>query len=59
MSKKVLQKFSRRLKTLSIEHSFTRLELAEILNISPDFIGMIEEEKEIQRLKMCLKLRVI
>ena len=42
MSKKDLQKFGKRLKVLRLDHSLTQLELAEILDMSPNFIGMIE-----------------
>ncbi len=42
MSKKDLQKFGKRLKALRLEHNLTQLELAEILDMSPNFIGMIE-----------------
>ena len=42
MSKKDLQKFGKRLKVLRLEHNLTQLELAEILDMSPNFIGMIE-----------------
>ena len=42
MSKKDLQKFGKRLKALRLDHNLTQLELAEILNMSPNFIGMIE-----------------
>ncbi len=42
MSKKDLQKFGKRLKFLRLEHNLTQLELAEILDMSPNFIGMIE-----------------
>lgn len=42
MSKKDLQKFGKNLKYLRIEHNLTQLELAELLNMSPNFIGMIE-----------------
>ena len=42
MSKKDLQKFGKRLKALRLDHSLTQLELAEILDVSPNFIGMIE-----------------
>ena len=42
MSKKDLQKFGKRLKALRLDHSLTQLELAEILEMSPNFIGMIE-----------------
>lgn len=42
MSKKDLQKFGKRLKTLRLDKELTQLELAEILDMSPNFIGMIE-----------------
>lgn len=42
MSKKDLQKFGKRLKRLRRERDLTQLELAEILDMSPNFIGMIE-----------------
>ena len=42
MSKKDLQKFGKKLKFLRIDKRLTQLELAEILNMSPNFIGMIE-----------------
>lgn len=42
MSKRDLQKFGKNLKHIRIEHDFTQLELAEILDMSPNFIGMIE-----------------
>ncbi|MCM1004271.1 MAG: helix-turn-helix domain-containing protein [Candidatus Gastranaerophilales bacterium] len=42
MSKRDLQKFGKRLKSLRIDHDLTQLELAEILDMSPNFIGMIE-----------------
>ena len=42
MSKKDLQKFGKRLKALRLAHNLTQLELAEILDMSPNFIGMIE-----------------
>ena len=42
MSKKDLQKFGKRLKALTLDHNLTQLELAEILDMSPNFIGMIE-----------------
>jgi len=42
MSKKNLQKFGKRLKALRLDHNLTQLELAEILDMSPNFIGMIE-----------------
>ena len=45
MSKKDLQKFGKRLKALRLDHNLTQLELAEILNMSPNFIGMIEREE--------------
>ena len=42
MSKRDLQKFGKRLKTLRLDKELTQLELAEILDMSPNFIGMIE-----------------
>ena len=42
MSKRDLQKFGKNLKHIRIEHDWTQLELAEILDMSPNFIGMIE-----------------
>ena len=42
MSKRDLQKFGKRLKSLRLEKNLTQLELAEILDMSPNFIGMIE-----------------
>ena len=42
MGKKDLQKFGKRLKSLRIDKNLTQLELAEILDMSPNFIGMIE-----------------
>ena len=42
MSKKDLQKFGKRLRALRLDHNLTQLELAEILDMSPNFIGMIE-----------------
>lgn len=42
MSKKDLKKFGSRLKYLRKEQNLTQLELAEILDMSPNFIGMIE-----------------
>lgn len=42
MSKRDLQKFGNRLKSLRVERDLTQLELAEILDMSPNFIGMIE-----------------
>lgn len=42
MSKTDLQKFGKRLKALRLDHNLTQLELAEILDMSPNFIGMIE-----------------
>ena len=42
MSKKDLQKFGKRLKALRLDHNLSQLELAEILDMSPNFIGMIE-----------------
>ena len=42
MSKRDLQKFGKRLKLLRLDKNLTQLELAEILDMSPNFIGMIE-----------------
>ena len=42
MSKRDLQKFGKRLKSLRLDRDLTQLELAEILDMSPNFIGMIE-----------------
>ena len=42
MVKKGLQKFGKRLKSLRIDKNLTQLELAEILDMAPNFIGMIE-----------------
>ena len=42
MSKRDLQKFGKRLKSLRLDNKLTQLELAEILDMSPNFIGMIE-----------------
>jgi len=42
MSKRDLQKFGKRLKVLRVERDLTQLELAEILDMSPNFVGMIE-----------------
>lgn len=42
MSQRDLQKFGKRLKTLRGERELTQLELAEILDMSPNFVGMIE-----------------
>ncbi len=42
MSKKDLQKFGKRLKALRMERELTQLELAEILDMSPNFVGMVE-----------------
>lgn len=42
MSQRDLQKFGKRLKVLRGERDLTQLELAEILDMSPNFIGMIE-----------------
>lgn len=42
MSKRDLQKFGKRLKSLRLDKELTQLELAEILDMSPNFIGMIE-----------------
>ena len=45
MSKKDLQKFGKRLKALRLDHNLTQLEVAEILDMSPNFIGMIERSE--------------
>ena len=42
MSKRDLQKFGKKLKALRVERDLTQLELAEILDMSPNFVGMIE-----------------
>lgn len=42
MSKHDLQKFGKRLKSIRLDKNLTQLELAEILDMSPNFIGMIE-----------------
>ena len=42
MSKRDLQKFGKRLKALRVERDLTQLKLAEILDLSPNFVGMIE-----------------
>ena len=42
MSKKDLQKFGKRLKALRLDHSLTQLELAEIHDMTTNFICMIE-----------------
>ena len=42
MSKRDLQKFGKRIKFLRLDRGLTQLELAEILDMSPNFIGMIE-----------------
>ena len=42
MSKRDLQKFGKKLKSLRLDKNLTQLELAEIINMSPNFIGMIE-----------------
>lgn len=42
MSKKDLRKFGKKLKSLRLANNLTQLELAEILEMSPNFIGMIE-----------------
>lgn len=42
MSKRDLQKFGKRLKALRLERNLTQLELAEILDLSPNFVGMVE-----------------
>lgn len=42
MGKKDLQKFGKNLKLLRIERNLTQAQLAEMLDMSPNFIGMIE-----------------
>jgi len=42
MSKRDLQKFGKRVKELRRERDLTQLELAEILDLSPNFVGMVE-----------------
>lgn len=42
MSKRDLLKFGKKLKFLRLEKGLTQLELAEILDMSPNFVGMIE-----------------
>lgn len=42
MSQRDLQKFGKRVKTLRVERDLTQLKLAEILDMSPNFVGMIE-----------------
>ena len=42
MSKRDLQKFGKKLKFLRLEKGLTQLELAELLDMSPNFVGMIE-----------------
>ena len=42
MSNKNLEKFGKRIKALRLEHNLTQIQLAEILDMSPNFIGMIE-----------------
>jgi len=42
MSKRDLRKFGKRLKELRLEKNLTQLELAEILDLSPNFVGMVE-----------------
>ena len=42
MSKRDLQKFCKKLKFLRLEMGLTQIELAEILDMSPNFVGMIE-----------------
>lgn len=42
MSKRDLQKFGKKLKFLRLEKGLTQLELAEILDMSPNFVGMLE-----------------
>ena len=38
----ILKKFGKKLKSLRLANNLTQLELAEILEMSPNFIGMIE-----------------
>ena len=45
MSKRDLQKLGKRLKSLHLDRNLTQLELAEILDMSPNFIGMMERGK--------------
>lgn len=42
MSKRDLQKFGQKLKVLRLSRKLTQLELAELLDMSPNFIGMVE-----------------
>lgn len=42
MSKRDLQKFGKQLKSFRLDRNLTQQELAEILSMSPNFIGMIE-----------------
>ena len=42
MSKRDLQKFGKRLKALRVDRKLTQLELAEMLDLSPNFVGMVE-----------------
>ena len=42
MSKKDLKKFGQRLKFLRRQQNMTQFQLSEILDMSPNFIGMIE-----------------
>ena len=56
MSKKDLQKFGKRLKALRLDHSLTQLELAEILDMSPNFIGMIERGERNRTVQNVLKI---
>ena len=42
MSKRDLQKFGKRLKVLRLERNLTQLQLSEILDLSPNFVGMVE-----------------
>ena len=56
MSKKDLQKFGKRLKALRLDHNLTQLELAEILDMSPNFIGMIERGERNTTVENVLKI---
>ena len=64
MSKRDLQKFGKNLKHIRIEHDLTQLELAEILDMSPNFIGMIERGetnvtiKNVENIANALKLPI-
>ena len=58
MSKKDLQKFGKRLKALRLDHNLTQLELAEILDMSPNFIGMIERGERNTTVENVFKIKV-